>query len=1066
VSGEKSTITVTDKLPPGLVATAIHASPMNETGVNLECTPKKLPTIEPISCTYKEELLTGHGLQLAISVKAELPKGTVTTLQNEVAASGGGIPTVSARQPVSINEAKPSFGVTRYALTPEEENGEPDSRAGTHPFQLTTSLAFNQNTGEEPVALPRNLQFNLPPGLIGNPQATPRCSETRFDTLESSTEEALLAVNQCPGNTAVGIAQVTVTEPFLSAAPFAVTVPVFNMEPGPGEPARFGLLVVKVPVVLDTSVRTGGDYGVTVSVKNASQAAGLIASNVTIWGVPNDPRHDAARGWACANHGPATTEGALKPCKEQQKASEEQRTKTPPKPFLSLPTSCGIPLKAPMTAQSWVIGAEPVGTESEFQESLGECGPLPFGPSISVKPDANSASSPTGLTVSIKVPQPETAEGLAESAVKSTTVTLPEGLGLSPAAANGLRACSALQFGFEGAPESAQTSNASFSPGVPTCPDMAKVGTVSIRSPDLKNPLEGVVYLAAQDTNPFQAPLVLYLFAEDKESGVRVKLAGTVTPNEATGQVSSTFENTPEAPFEDLTLHFFKGERAANTTPPLCGTYTTATSFTPWSGNAAATPSETFNVTSGVGGGPCPSNPLPFAPSLTAGGSNLQAGAFTQFALTIKHPDGNEQLEALTMHLPPGMAAMLSSVTPCPEPQSARNECGPESLIGHSTAISGLGTEPVMLPGTVYLTGPYKGAPFGISVVTPAVAGPFNLGNVTVRSQIRVDPETAAVTVVSDPFPTLIKGVPAQIKEVNVVVDRPNFQFNPTNCKPMPIQGALTGTHGVSAGVSAPFQVANCASLPFGPKLTASTSGQASKSNGASLNVKVESPGFGQDSIAKVELQLPVALPSRLTTIQKACPEAVFAANPASCNEGSVIGKAIIHTPVLKNPLSGPAYLVSHGNAAFPDVEFVLQGENLTLILDGKTDIKKGITYSRFEATPDAPFTTFVTELPTGPHSALGANVPPAKNYSLCGANLAMPTKITAQNGAVINQTTQIATTGCSGVKGFKITKKELLAKALKACKKIKNRHKRTACERTARRKYGPASKHRSSKKK
>jgi hypothetical protein len=306
-----------------------------------------------------------------------------------------------------------------------------------------------------------------------------------------------------------------------------------------------------------------------------------------------------------------------------------------------------------------------------------------------------------------------------------------------------------------------------------------------------------------------------------------------------------------------------------------------------------------------------------------------------------------------------------------------------------------------------------------------------------------------------------------QLKAINVQINRANFQFNPTNCDPgMAISGSLSGDQGGNVPVSSPFQVANCGALPFEPKLTASVDGKGSKQNGIGFYVKLESPGLHQANIHKVELTLPIALPSRLSTIQQSCPDNVFEANPAACGEGSNIGRAVIHTPVLKNPLEGPAYLVSHANLAFPDVVFVLQGEGIKLILDGHTDIKKGITYSRFETAPDAPFTTFETILPAGPHSALGVNVAQSLNYSLCGAALSMPTKIIGQNGAEIEKTTQINPNGCGGVKGFKATRAQLLAKALKACRKKKNKHKRVACERAARKKYGPPAKHKAAKKK
>jgi hypothetical protein len=359
----------------------------------------------------------------------------------------------------------------------------------------------------------------------------------------------------------------------------------------------------------------------------------------------------------------------------------------------------------------------------------------------------------------------------------------------------------------------------------------------------------------------------------------------------------------------------------------------------------------------------------------------------------------------------------------------------------------------------VYITGPFGDAPFGLEIVTPANAGPFNLGYITVRSKLYIDPNNASVTIVSDPLPTQIRGIPLQIKRVIVNVDRPNFEFNPTNCNPTSIGGTVTGSEGASAAVSSPFQVGGCEHLPFKPTLTASTKGQASKADGANFDVTVRSAGVGQANIQKVLLQLPKALPARLPTLQKACTEGAFAANPASCPEGSVIGIATIHTPVLSSPLMGPAYLVSHGAAGFPDVEFVLQGEGITLVLDGKTQIKKQITYSKFDSAPDAPFTVFETVLPQGPHSALTANLPEKDRFNLCSSSLRMPTEIVGQNGAVIKQNTRIQEQGCRGVKAVeqtRLSRAQLLKRALAACRRRhrRSRAKRVACEKQSRKRF------------
>jgi hypothetical protein len=371
----------------------------------------------------------------------------------------------------------------------------------------------------------------------------------------------------------------------------------------------------------------------------------------------------------------------------------------------------------------------------------------------------------------------------------------------------------------------------------------------------------------------------------------------------------------------------------------------------------------------------------------------------------------------VTVKTPPGLLGLLKSVERCGEPQASQGTCGAGSLIGHTTATAGPGSDPVSVTGQVFLTGPYKGAPFGLSIVVPAAVGPFNLGTVVVRSAVSVDPHTAQITVTSDPLPTILQGVPLQIRTVNVTIDREGFMFNPTSCEPLSVGGTLSSTQGATAGVSSRFQAANCTALPFKPAFTVSTQAGTSKKNGASLDVKVGYPSGAQANIRSVAVTLPKQLPSRLSTIQQACPEATFNANPASCPAGSNIGIGTAHTPVLANPLTGPAFLVSHGGAGFPDLVLILQGEGVTLDLVGSIDIKHGITSSTFATVPDAPISSFELNLPEGPHSGLAAVLPAKAKGNLCGTSLTMPTILTGQNGAVVKQATKIKVSGCSKAK-------------------------------------------------
>ena len=866
-----------------------------------------------------------------------------------------------------------------------------------------------------------------------------------------------------------GLIDVPPTRPWASAnalvavdlpAPFLIkSAPVFNLEPAPGEPARFGFIVETAPIILKTAVPAGGGYGVEVSVEDISQVVSVLSSEVTLWGVPGDSRHDASRGWH--------------DCLEAE-ATEPCQAESAPKGFLDLPTSCSQSLKTSVSGESWAAGDEQPAeqltgnTEYEFPTLLTGCSLLEFNPQLTLAPEAQTASTPSGLDATVKMPQEglTAGSGLAESALKETTVALPEGIELNPSAANALEACSAFDFSppagegaFTGAEEERQTGNEKFSPGPPDCPDAAKVGTVNIKTPLLENEVTGSLYLAAQNTNPFHSPLALYLVAEDPKDGILVKLAGEVTVNEGSGQITTTFKNTPQLPFSELKLHIFGSQRASLSTPALCGSYQAQSTFTPWSGNAAAHPAAGLTISSGPGGGACPPSPLPFSPSFRAGSASPQAGAFSPLVVQLGRPDGQQQLSGLSIQLPPGDAAELAHAAPCPEPAAGGEwSCGPESLLGHATVSAGVGSEPVTLTGQVFLTAGYDGAPFGVLVRTHAAVGPFDLGYVNVRSKITVNPYTAVATITASPgtIPTRLDGVPVQLKALEVVTDRPEFTFTPTNCAAMAVTGTLDGSEGAADPVSYPFGVSNCSALPFKPAFTTSVKGQASKADGASFAVKVTSAGLGQANIAKTTVTLPKQLPSRLTTIQKACLAKVFEANPASCDEGSLVGSATIRTPIFKNPLSGPAYLVSHGNAAFPDLEFVLKGEGLEIILDGRTDIKKGVTTATFQNVPDAPFTSFETDFPAGPHSALTANVAEKKHYDLCGEKLVMPTTITGQNGAVVEQQTQIAILGCPKAK----PKPSKLAKAITACRQ---RHKhakaaRVSCERVARRKYGAKS--------
>jgi hypothetical protein len=1093
VNAATTPVTIKDTLPANLEATRITGKPALREAVAHEMTCR----METLTCVSKPETFSAFE-RLEVNIEVNVRPGAVTGEENTIELQGGeqesqpgaAVSGSTLGEPLTVTGQPTMFGVEQngYAVTPEEQGGGVDRQAGSHPFQLTTALNLNQTAESIPLAqghsesgligtapaLPRRLSFNLPAGLIGDPRAVPACSTVDFTTIGFDD------INACKPGSAIGVAVVTLNLPDPAFHNVTRAVPLWNLVPASGEPARFGFEVLHVPVVLDTSLRSSGDYGVSVSVNESPESAQLLSSEVTIWGAPAEASHDQSRGWGCLVEG-APVEHVV-PCESFGEHSNHA--------FLTLPTSCTGPLGTSVEGESWPITAlggqpgqvfslEGSSTRAELP-GLEGCGGVSFGPSIGLESTEHSASSPMGLDVRVKLPQQGTLEAgrLAESDVKSTSVTLPEGVQLNASAAGGLEACSEQQIGFEGVPGADPLSPGAaqplrFSGEAAHCPPASKVGSVHIKTPLLEHPLFGSVYLATPapqgeaGQNPFGSLVALYVVAEEPGEGIRVKLAGESQLNPQTGQVSSSFQDTPQVPFEELNLELSGGPRASLSTPALCGSPPFTAAFTPWSDQSAVLQTsgaseEQLDISSGVGGGAC-SDPQPFAPEMVAGAADPQAGAFTSFSLAIIRPDGNQPLTGATVHLPAGNAAMLASVTPCPEPQASLGTCGPQSEIGQASATSGVGPDPFTVTGgRVYITGPYQGAPFGLSIVTPAVAGPFDLGDVVVRSKIEVDPHTAQVTITSG-LPTFVQGVgrppsgvPLQLRQINVSVDRPGFEFNPTNCTPASVTATLTGEQGASAAVSSPFQVAECQRLSFKPGVTATTRGKTSKADGASLGLTFKSHP-GEAHIAKTILTIPATLPARLTTIQKACIARVFEANPAACPEGSDIGTAVVHTPVLKNPVQGPIYLVSHGNAAWPDAELVLQGEGITVILDGQTAIKKGVTTSSFLSVPDVPFETVQATLPEGPHSALTTNLPLKDHYNLCGQHLTIPTQLTGQNGTLDNHNLKLTIQGCSAVKASKTTKltrAQKLARALAACRKNHPHAQRTRCEHTAHKRY------------
>ncbi len=993
--------TVVDTMPAGLEAVVANLSP--------ECS----GTSEVVTCT-SGPLRPAEGPEtIGIPVRATAD-ASGEALDHVTMSGGGALALTTGTVPIRFSTTSPGLGFAKTDLWFSNANGTADTQAGSHPYTLTFAYSVNSNASEEPTggeALDLDVKF--PPGLVGNPTAAPRCTRAEFDNEVGAEYEG---EGRCPADTQVGVDSAVV-------GGVGAELPVFNLVPPPGVAAQFAFDIDGIDVFLDARVRSGGDYGITEHVDDLPKRE-VVFNSTTIWGVPAEASHDfLRRGTGCVEDG-------MGGC----------GSKAPLAGFLTLPTSCS----GPKTGVAEIVGtwedehahASQEFTTHDFEETpsgFTGCERLVhFEPTANIAPDTTFSDTPAGLTATVRIPQGLNSEGLATSGLKETTVTLPEGVAINPGQATGLVACQVSEENV-GGPESEDESE----DGPPSCPAASKVGTDEVATPLLANKLKGNVYILQND------PPELQLLVAASGEGVNLKLIGTVHLNETTGQLTTTFKGTPQdpgtpdAPLTEFSLSFSGGPQAALVTPATCGVYSSTADFIPWASPLveSAFLRSSFQITSGPDGSGVAActGPLPFTPSMTAGATTDQAGGYTDFSMLLSRGDGQQRIEKLQFKTPEGLLGMIAKVPLCGEPQAARGTCSSASQIGHTVAEVGPGPYPFVIPepgapsAPIYLTGPYEGAPFGLSIAVPVVAGPFNLGTEVIRAKIEVDPHTSQITISTTAFPKTVKGIPTDIREIDAVIDRPEFMFNPTSCNPMSFSGTARSFEGATEPLSSHFQVGSCRALKFAPDFKVSTSGRTSRANGASLTAKIIYPtgslganqASSQSNINSVKVDLPKQLPSRLTTLQKACTAATFQANPADCPSASIVGRAKALTPVLPVPLEGPAYFVSHAGEEFPSLIVVLQGYGVTVELVGTTFInsKTNITSSTFKQVPDVPIGLFELVLPQGKYSALAAN------GDLCKTKLVMPTAFMGQNGAVIHQSTPVAITGCPKVKKAKQTK-------------------------------------------
>jgi hypothetical protein len=906
-----------------------------------------------------------------------------------------------------------AFGLKDLDVTFLDKSGAELTEAGAHPFKMKLSLATQTKPepalpefGEVPEGELKDLLITQVAGLAGNPTATPRCSTVDFLDVQGN-EPA------CSSATKVGRIKVTAGDPHTTFNPS-----LFNLEPPPGAVLKLGFIpIAGLTVTVEVGIKPTPPYNPVVKLTNTTNAVQFYASEATLWGVPADPAHDAERG------GPSNA--ALVP-------------------FLTLPRACEGPLETTFEATSWqgLSFAEGILTHDDLEppQPLGftDCARLGFAPRPRAKPTTDQAESPSGLDFEFDIEDENLAnpEGHADSDVKKIAIALPEGMTINPSVAEGLATCTPSQY---------RAESLDSEPGQ-GCPEASKVGTVEAETPLLEDQvLKGQLFVAQQDDpttpahgaeNPFDSLIALYLVIKDPELGILVKLAGKVEPDPTTGQLVATFgepgQELPQFPLSHVRAHLREGGRSPLITPPGCGTYTTEATFTPW-----ATPTHpltvpsSFQITRGVGGGPCPpAGPPPFVPGFSAGTLNNDAGSYSPFDLRLTRRDGDQDMTKFSTTLPPGVVGKLAGLSKCPDAQIAAAKarrgraeiaspsCPASSEIGHTLAGAGVGSQLTYVPGRLYLAGPYHGDPLSVVAITPAVAGPFDIGTVVVRVALTLNPKTAEVEADgsrSDPIPHILEGIVLKVRDLRVNADRPDFTLNPTNCAPSRARATLFGSFAnvfdpsddVPVSLSDRFQAADCATLGFKPGLSMRLRGGTRRAAHPSLRAVV-TPRQGDANFSGAVVTLPRSAFLDQGHIRTICTRAQFAAK--SCPPGAVYGHARVLTPLLDEPLEGPVYLRS-SNHNLPDLVVDLHG-----IVDieavARIDSHKGGIRTSFETVPDAPFSKFVLELPGGQKGLI------VNSRDLCARPSRASAALSGQNGKRYRIHPRLHASGCRGKVG------------------------------------------------
>jgi hypothetical protein len=1005
--GTKSTtspVTLTDTVPAGLTVVAALAENQTEPQQG-SCT----HDASSVTCVFAAGIRPGEYRGVTIGLEVD---GTGTILHegdqvvDQAILSGGGAAAVVAENTTEISSSIAPFeflpGIPGFAMTPYAEDGTSETQAGGHPHVLSVNLNVSSKVaGGYPAGTDgglRDVYTYLPHGLIINPTATPRrCAEVEMEAYA------------CPANTQIGVANV------LSSVvrPLILPEPVYNLEPAPGKASNFAFIAVFYPVHIEGGVRPG-DYTEMAETRGIPdlQAKPTMGVQLLLWGDPSSPSFDYSR---------VSTFGDCEasPCPVPAQDTEA----------LAMPTSCAEAPIGEAEAFSWEHPNGPAIKRSDVMRDangneigITGCAGVEFHPTLKARPTTNVADSPSGLEVDLEVPQTSSLSQRSTSNLRKAEVTLPEGLVINPAGANGLVGCSSAQVGVD-------TSTAVPNGNPVACPPASRIGSIEVESSLVDHPLPGSVYAAAPYDNPFNSLLAIYAVIEDPRAGLLIKLPGHVVPDPNTGRLVATFDNNPQLPFSHFKLSFFGGAHGVLRTPAVCGNYATTSSLTPWSApdsGPPATAKDEYSVSTPPTGGGCGAA-LANNPSLDAGVVSPVAAKYTPFVLHLRRGDGTQQISSFTTKLPPGLTGRLAGTAECSDAalaaaagkpgmaEQVSPSCPSSSRLGSVVAGAGAGPSPFYAHGDAYLAGPYKGAPLSLAVITPAVAGPYDLGTIVVRAALRIDQNTGQITAESDPIPAILQGIPLDVRSIDLQIDRPQFTLTGTSCDPSAVEGSAISTLGQIAPLSSRFQLGECSGLAFKPKLSLRLFGSTARAGNPALKATVTMPAGGAN-IAQASVALPHSEFLDQSHIGTVCTRVQFAqgdGNGSNCPPASIYGSATATSPLVGYALEGNAYLRSSSNE-LPDLVVALHGPSyqpIAIDAVGRIDSIKGGIRTTFEGVPDLPISSFVLNMQGGKKGLL------QNSTNVCKATGRATALLAAQNGKGVELRPALKNSKCGKAK-------------------------------------------------